>query len=284
MGTISLLSGLFSPGLFSRVMKSSLVIASLLLSSVVSAAGFSAASTCNPLAVETCGLPFPSDVFRNTVGHYNFANSILDRRTSGLVRTVLPAQVQFPASFSPANIFNDSSGFSALGPVAFELADWPLAAIPKNGDGVLHVYNMRTGERVPMVVSLSEAAQPQRDLREARPVIIAWPRSRLEFGEKYLAVLFKSTLNDGYFSASGIELFTPSEGVQKALDRTAGWVLNYVYGSPLNAMDAIGIDKSDVLSFTWFTVRDESEVVEPMQHMISTALAYPNYIRNLPDR
>ncbi|HBO95254.1 MAG TPA: hypothetical protein DD667_18370 [Gammaproteobacteria bacterium] len=252
-----------------------------LASSTGLSAGLSPASTCNPLAVETCGLPFPSDVFRNTVGRYNFSNSILDRRTSGLVRTLLPAQIQFPASFQPANIFNDSTGFSALGPVLFELNDWPLTDIPKDGEGYLHVYNLRTGERVPMVVSLSDAAQPERDFRESRPVIIGWPRSRFEFGEKYIAVLFKSTLNSGYYSSSDVELFTPSEGVQKALDRNAGWLLNYVYGTPLNAMDDIGIDKSDVLSFTWFTVRQEREVLEPMQQMIATALAYPNYMRNL---
>ena len=49
------------------------------LLSSVQAAGLSPASKCNPLAQDTCGLPFPSDVFRNTVGRYNFADSILDR-------------------------------------------------------------------------------------------------------------------------------------------------------------------------------------------------------------
>lgn len=253
----------------------------LLASSLAWAAGISPASTCNPLAVETCGLPFPSDVFRNTTGRYNFADSIIDRRTSGVVRTLLPARTQFPASFQPARIFNDSTGFSALGPILFELNDWPLTDIPSDGEGYMHVYNLRTGERVPMVVSLSEAAQPQRDFRESRPVIIGWPRSRLEFGEKYIAVLYKAGLNSGYYSSTGVELFTPSEGVQKALSGNAGWMLNYVYGTPLNALDRIGVDRSDVLSFTWFTVRKESEVVDPMVKMIGAALAYPNYIRNL---
>ena len=270
-----------SGNLLNWMAKSCSMLGIVLASSVTVAAGISPASSCNPLAVETCGLPFPSDVFRNTVGRYNFSDAILDKRTSGNVRTLLPARIQFPASFQPSKIFNDSTGFSALGPVLFELNDWPLSDIPKDGEGYLHVYNMSTGARVPMVVSLSDAAQPERDLRETRPVIIGWPRSRLEFGEKYIAVLYKSRLNAGFYSNSGVELFTPSEGVQKALADNAGWLLNYVYGTPISAMESIGVDKNDVLSFTWFTVRKESEVVDPMVSMVNAALAYPNYIRNL---
>ncbi|MEE2732399.1 MAG: hypothetical protein VYA55_16380 [Pseudomonadota bacterium] len=289
MGTISLLGGVIKQVLLCRSHRSTPSIRGILVAALgilfspatVLAAGLSPVSTCNPLAVETCGLPFPSDLFRNTVGRYNFADSILDRRTSGLVRTLLPAQAQFPAAFRPSQIFNDSSGFSALGPVMFELNDWPLTDIPGDGEGYLHVYNLATGERVPMVVSLSGAAQPERDLRESRPVIIGWPRTRFDFGEKYIAVLFKPALNDGVYSSSNVELFAASEGVQKALNRNAGWLLNYVYNTPLNAMEDLGIDKSDVLSFTWFTVRREAEVVEPMQQMVASALAYPNYLRNL---
>jgi pimeloyl-ACP methyl ester carboxylesterase len=249
----------------------------LLISSLSSAAGFSPASSCNPLAQETCGLPFPSDVFRNNFGRYNFSDTIFDKRTSGMVRTLLPARTQYPSSFQPSKIFNDSTGFSALGPVLFELNDWPFSDIPKDGEGFLHVYNMATGERVPMIVSLSDAAQPQRDFRESRPVIIGWPRSRFEFGEKYVAVLLKSGLNNA-FNSGGVEVFTPTEGVRKALEGSAGWVLNYVYGAPLKAISDIGIDNNDVLSFTWFTVRKESEVVEPVLGMVNKALAYPNYV------
>ena len=250
------------------------------LLSSVQAAGLSPASKCNPLAQDTCGLPFPSDVFRNTVGRYNFADSILDRRTGGLVRALLPAQAQFPSTFHPSKIFNDSTGFSALGPILFELNEWPFQDIPEDGEGVMHVYNRDTGERVPMIVSLSTAAQPERDFREPRPVIIAWPRTRLEFSEKYIAVLFKQPFNDAA-AVNGQEIFVASEGVQKALAGNAGWLLNYVYKPVLADMDDLGISRDNVLSFTWFTVRKENEVVEPMQQMIQTALQRPNYIRDL---
>lgn len=255
-------------------------LCSFMLMQATHAGGISPASSCNPLAQDTCGLPFPSDVFRNTVGRYNFSDSILDKRTSGSVRTLLPARAQFPSTFHPSQVFNNSTGFSALGPILFELNEWPFHDIPKDGEGHLHVYNRSTGERVPMVVSLSTAAQPQRDFREPRPVIIAWPRSRLEFGEKYIAVLFKEPFNAAP-EVNGQEIFAATEGVQKALAGQAGWVLNYVYNPVLSDMDGLGIARDNVLSFTWFTVRKESEVVDPMRKMIQIALQRPNYIRDL---
>ena len=242
--------------------------------------GFSAASTCNPMAEETCGLPFPSDVFRTTLGRYGFSDRILDRRASGPVRVLLPARAQFPNSFQPSEIFNNSTGFSALGPILFELNEFPFHEIPRDGEGHLHVYKRSTGERVPMIVSLSKAAQPKRDLRDDNPVIIAWPETRLEFGEKYIAVLFKEPFND-VPEANGQEIFQPTEGVTEALALDAGWVLNYVYEPVVADLQALGIDNDDILSFTWFTVRRKSEVVEPMQKMVAAALDGINYVRDL---
>lgn len=243
-------------------------------------AGLSAVSTCNPLSIDTCGLPFPSDVFRTTGGHYNFSDVILDKRKSGMVRPLASARAQFPNSFQPSRIFNRSSGFSALGPVLFELSEWPFTDIPKDGEGVLHVYNMRTGERVPMIVSLSEAAQAKLTPGRGRPVVSAWPQTRFEFGERYIAVLFQSGFSD-VAGLNGDTLFHPGPGVEKALAGEAGWLLSYAYKAPLNSLQELGIPHEDILSFTWFTVRDEEEVVQPMQEMVATALEYPNYATDL---
>ncbi|MGC1508724.1 hypothetical protein [Ketobacter sp.] len=244
------------------------------------AAGFSAASRCNPIAVDTCALPFPSDVFRNTVGRYNYSNTILDRRTTGSVRQLAPARLQFPSSFMPSEILNRSTGFSALGPVLFELNEWPFTDIPEDGEGVLHVYNMKTGERVPMIVSLNKAAQAKLSPGRGRPVVSAWPRTRFEFGERYIAVLFQSGFND-VVGLNGNDLFQPTEGVTKALNGEAGWILNYTYTAPVNSLRELGIPFDNILSFTWFTVKDEEEVTQPMQDMVATALEYPNYATEL---
>ncbi len=231
-----------------------------------------AADDCNPLAVDTCGLPFPSDVFRNTyTTGYGFKDRILDNRVSGPVRSLLSMRLQFPDGFSPSKLFNKSSGFSALGPVLFELGDWPVAEIPSDGEGYLHVYNINTGERVPMIVSLSKGAKAEDSIREGRPVIVGWPVTRFEFGERYLAVLLKDQLNadDGTVQ----ELFTPTAGVTNALNKNAGFRRNLAYQDPLEAIDALGIPHEDILSFTWFTVRKESEVVQPMLDMVEKSLA-----------
>ena len=256
---------------------------------------YGVANDCSPLAVDTCALPFPSDVFRTanwldetTQGDpflqfrgYKFGNAITDTRTSGVIR-ILENMVrsQFPVAFQPAKIFNKSSGFSPLGPVLFELEYWPYADLPENGDGYLHVYNISTGERVPMLVSLSEAAKGD-GLRVGRPVIEAWPVTRFEFGEKYVAVLFKDRFNAD--EGSGQDVFKPTEGVLKALydDLPNRPVLRQLYQEPMAALTALEIDRDNVLSFTWFTVRQEAEVVQPMLEMIETAKSYGSSVSNL---
>ncbi|MCG8312930.1 MAG: hypothetical protein MI976_06910 [Pseudomonadales bacterium] len=243
----------------------------------VFAAGISPASKCNPLAVDTCALPFPSDVFRNLGGTYNYSDRILDRRTSGNVRTLLPARNQFPKGFLPSKVLNRSTGFSPLGPVLFELNNWPIEKLPEDGEGFLHVYDIDTGERVPMRVSLSEVAQPESGLREPRPVVIGWPRSRFDYGKRYVAILYKAGFNQMFGDPNG-EFFSPSNGVSKALNNEAGWLLTPAYRPVLNFIDNQEIDRSDVLSFTWFTVKNESEVLQPMKNMVMAALDSPHFV------
>ena len=81
----------------------------------VQAGGISVASICNPVAENACGLPFPSDLFRNLGGTYNFSNLILDRTVNGPTHQLWPVASQFPAGFEPAKIFNNSNGFSGSG-------------------------------------------------------------------------------------------------------------------------------------------------------------------------
>lgn len=233
----------------------------LLSSTSLMAAGLSVASTCNPVAQKACALPFPSDLFRNTVGTYNYSDTILDREVSGISRQYLTIRSQYPDSFAPSKIINPSSGFSALGPVLFELPAFPAHSIPADGEGHLLVIDMDSDERIPMVVSLSSAAQPQRDFREARPVVIAWPRTRFDFGHRYIAVLLKSPFG-----------FEPSAGMQKVLDGKAGIWVNNAYRNALTVLERNGIGRDEVLSLTWFSVRREAEVITPMQTMLQQAM------------
>ena len=239
------------------------------------AAGLSVASKCNPVAQKACALPFPSDLFRNTVGKYNYSDTILDRDVNGITRQYLTIRSQYPDSFSPSKIINGSSGFSALGPVLFELAAFPTHEIPADGAGHLLVIDMESDEQVPMVVSLSRAAQPQRDFREARPVIIGWPRTRFEFGHRYIAVLLKAPFDQAVGNST---TFVPSAGMQRVLDGKAGIWVNNAYKAPLAVMERNGIQRSDVLALTWFTVRTEAEVTTPIKTMIQQAMEVPSIL------
>jgi len=238
----------------------------------VQAAGISIASTCNPVAQSACGLPFPSDLFRNTAGKLNYSNKIFDRRISGPVHTEFPVATQLPANFTAATIFNQSSGFSALGPVAFELPAFPVNEIPGDGCGVLIVIDRTTLEEIPMRVSLSKVANPQRELRDRSPVVIAWPRSRFEFGREYIAVLLRDTLRTDDL----IQPFmSPSTGMQRVLDGTANYFVQNAYNPVLEKIDQKGILRSNILAVTYFTVRPEAEVIEPLRQMVAQATRQP---------
>lgn len=239
------------------------------LPGLASAAGISVASTCNPVAQKACALPFPSDLFRNLTGTYNYSDNILDRDVNGVTRQYLTIKSQYPESFRPSRIFNNSGGFSALGPVLFELPAFPAHDIPVDGEGHLLVIDMETDDRIPMVVSLSRVAQPKRDFREARPVIIGWPRSRFEFGHQYIAVLLKQPFDQGIGNTT---TFVPSAGMQRVLEGRAGFAINYAYKNALQVLDRNGIERTDVLSLTWFTVRSEDSVTSPLRSMVQKAL------------
>lgn len=258
-----------------------IVLLGAFFSSQVGASGISIASSCNPVAQSACGLPFPSDLFRNTAGKLNYSNQIMDRRTTGKVHGTLPVATQFPAQFNPATILNESRGFSALGPVAFELPAFPQNEIPDDGAGILTVFEIESLKEVPMHVSLSKVANPQRELREKSPVIIAWPRSRFDFEKRYVAVLLRNHLVSTDLALPQMQ---PSEGMQKVLNGKASYFLQSAYNPILEAVQRKGIVLSDILSLTYFTVRPESEVVSPLQQMIARAMLQPQAIYDIKKR
>lgn len=253
-----------------------------LLSVSAQAGGLSVASSCNPVAQSACGLPFPSDLFRNTAGKLNYSDKILDKQTSGYVHDDFTVASQLPDNFLPSQVLNSSHGFSALGPVAFELSDFPIDPIPEDGEGVLVVFDRDTLQEVPMIVSLSKIANPQRELREKRAVIIAWPRSRFSFGERYIAVLLRTQLHT---LVNGIsQPLSPSEGMSKVLNDDASYFVQGAYDPVLEIIEQKGIASSDILSVTYFTVRPEDEVVSPIQSMVTQAISQPLAVTDIKKR
>lgn len=235
------------------------------------AAGISIVSKCNPVAVQTCGLPFPSDLFRNTAGKLNFSDKVWDRTVDGDTHELLPLSIQYPENFQPAKVFNGSSGFSPLGPILFELPDFPIQELMVPTEEFLVVFNRDTMQKVPMVVSMSKVANPTRDFRQPKPVVIAYPRSRLDFGGRYIAVLLKNGLNS--FSPEGYSAMEPTTTMQSVLNGDATWLLQWAYDPVLKKINQLGIAKSDILSATFFTVKKEKEVTDPLLGMVAQATA-----------
>jgi len=250
--------------------------------SLLSMAAFSSvATTCNPVAEITCGLPFPSDLFADTDGTLNYSDNIFDKKVGESTRTDFTVRSQFSSNFKPSVIFNNSKGFSALGPVLFELPGWPAEEIHPTGEEQLVVFNRDTGAIVPMLVSLSKVANPEREFRQKSPVVIAWPRSRFEFDGQYVAVLLRNQLHTQ--NSGGEERFEPNAIMQRVLDGTRVWFdrVEPAYRPVLAFVNDMGVETDNILSMTYFTVRSESEVTTPVTLMIQKALSQTGYVNNL---
>jgi len=228
------------------------------------------ASNCNPVAVKTCGLPFPSDLFMDQqTRRLHFDDAIIDRDITGPIRQSNTLLSQMDPSFSPAKIFNGSTGFSAAGPVLFELPSAPVTTLPKDGGDVAQVFDLDTGARIDIIAELAMAARTPLDATKASSVISIWPRSRFEFGHRYVAVL-TTALKAGTATTSTDYVRSTGMGVALGLvapQTDADTRLVNAYSDPLGVLQLNGIAAEQVLSATFFTIRTEQEVTGPLLHM-----------------
>ncbi|MEZ5170842.1 MAG: hypothetical protein R3A49_08875 [Acidimicrobiia bacterium] len=212
---------------------------------------------CNPLGAgdpsvpggPSCAVPWPSDLFRTAAGVLDIPDSLID-----------PATVaEYPATMTPSAIMNGADGFPALSPVLFE-TDQPIdpAGVPADGGNALVIYDLGTGERVPVIVDLD----PDAAKRGAPDTIIrAWPRTRFEFGHHYVAALTTAL-------PSAADPFIRTPGVDEALGGT-GTPLGDRFDGLLGPVDA-EFTRDDILSVTDFTIRSEADAVGDLDAMVAT--------------
>lgn len=145
------------------------------------AGGSSFRSPCTQASMRSCALPYPSDEFTE-----------VDRSSATGRRVVVPDGVLPPAihdALGPGagvqDAFDGADGFSAVGPVMFELdrAVDP-ATLPADGGEVVRAYDTATGERVPVRAEVTLDA-----LRQGAPgtIVAAWPQVRWKYGHTYVA-------------------------------------------------------------------------------------------------
>lgn len=253
----------------------------LLISANLTTVGWSAtvAGDCNPVKVKTCALPFPSDLFteENNLSPTGKHIVIPDRVFELFANETPQNPVPIDSALRPSAIYETSSGYSAAIPVLFEL-DRPVDenTLATDGGRQLQVYEIGgDGQPVPIEVGLMEPARTK-GVARMDTVIEAWPRSRWKFGSQYVAVLTRAIT-----PAQG-DAFERSPGIESLLnepDSTLGRAHATALATLLPALENQGLSKDDILSLTFFTVRDEAEVITPLARMVQKVYNEPHEFR-----
>ena len=216
--------------------------------------------TCAASAMRSCALPYPTDEF--TVPDATTATG----RRIDIPDAVLPAGIRdaLGPGATVADVASGADGFSAVGPVMFEL-DRPVdpASLPADGGDVVKVYDLGTGRPVPIRAELSLDA-----IRQGAPdtIVAAWPQVRWEYGHTYVA-----------------RLRTGLRAVVGDLVRAPGVVRPGAHLASVRAdLAAVEGDHwSDVVQATRFTVRSRANAAAPLRAMAAIARVQDHPVRNL---
>jgi len=136
---------------------------------------------CTAAAVRSCALPYPSDEFTRP-----------DPSTPTGLRVAVPEGVvpdrlqrQLGPGLDVTGVFAGADGFSALGPVVFELdRAVRVLDIPVDGGDVVAVFDQATGARVPVRIRHGADGIVRGGVS---PVVSAWPALRWTPGRTYVA-------------------------------------------------------------------------------------------------
>ena len=220
----------------------------------------STARTCMPAAVRSCALPYPSDQL-----------TVEDRSTPTGRRVSLPRDL-IPAAAQDAlgpgakldDVQADADGFSAVGPVIFEL-DRPVdpASLPVDGGDVVRAFDVADGDPVDLRVELSFDSVLRGG---AGTIVMAWPMTRWEPGHTYVA-----RLADGLTSPTG----PPAR--PDGMDGPAGSFIASV-SEDLSRIE--GDRWPTTVAATRFTVRSTSSATGDLEAMVATARRADHPVRN----
>ncbi len=217
---------------------------------------------CTAAVVRSCALPYPSDEFSEPD-----TASATGRRLvapDGIVEQKILDRMGPGASLDDA--FENADGFSAVSPVIFEM---PIpvrpSSVPEDGGDILAVYDVATGERVPMRVGV-----PADAARHGGPdtIVMAWPRVRFEYGHTYVA-----RIASGLRSHTG-EAVPRATGMTRLSDERISSLRD-----DLARVDTVPWD--DVVSATRFTVRSQGNATHELDTMAAATRALDHQIRNL---
>lgn len=214
---------------------------------------------CVAAAIRSCALPFPSDEL-----------TVADSTTATGRRVHIPDGIVPADGIAPlgpgarlADVEDGADGFSAVGPVFFELdRSVDPASLPADGGKVLRVYDTASGRAFPIRAEVSVDA-----IRQGRPntIVAAWPKVRWEPGHTYVARL-RGGLTSQFgppARATGMDRGTAMTSIRADLRRFEGdhW--------------------ADTLSATRFTVRSAASATARFDALVAVAAAADHPIRNV---
>lgn len=230
------------------------------------------ADRCNPLRHDYCAMPYPSNFYAyddpsSATGKRLYApDDFIDDKT----------YAKYGENLRPSRVMQELTGYSALTAILFEIPrKYDKSTLPITGGETLKIYNRETGEALDFFVEPMLLAN-QQDKNSHYIIIQAYPRGRWPYGDRVIAVLTNN------LTQNGGEVVQPSPGVVRAIyDPESN------YKESLGFIEAQGIEKEEVVSFTEFQVRDYASVANPMQLMMDkvaadehpirvTSISYPN--------
>lgn len=228
---------------------------------------------CNPIAVKTCAMPVPSDIY--ALEDSSSPTGMRLFYPDGIARQELLSVL--PSSLMPDRVINGSTGYSAATSVSFELPQAPnLLTLPIDGGESVVAFNLKTGERVPVRAQISEYARSKR-VSEPSQIIEIYPRARWSFGERHVVFVTK-TLK----AADGKDL-APSSGFLQAISQD-GSPLSEYYEPIIQFIETKGYSRHELLSATFFTIRDEHEVTDGLARLSAHVYQQEHPLRNLKIR
>lgn len=222
---------------------------------------------CAVAAARSCALPFPSDEF-----------TVADPTTPTGRRVEIPDEL-FPASVlrmlgpgtTPSQAAQGADGFSAVTPIMFEFAEPVLpASLPADGGDVLAVFDLTTGERVPI-----RAEVPVEVIRHGAPdtIVSAWPLTRFEFGHTYIA-----RISDALRTHTGAPA-PAAAGLARGSDPHVASLRDDLRRVEGDRWDGDAWDS--VRSATRFTVRSESNATSELDLMVQVVRSTDHPLRGV---
>jgi len=234
-----------------------------------------AAQICNPLAVNTCAAPFPSDLWTQTDAASPTGVSV--NFTNSLISANAVSEMPVRDGLTPEAIFKGASGWSAAGSVVFEFDEQPLAeSLPARGGNAVVAWDL--DDQRPIALNTWAVHNTPIGARDPDTHgIEVYPQTRWPYGHRILVAVTKSLAIPGQqrdFSA-----------LSGASAQTSGSAQQTAYLQDLNVGIAqAGLDPSQLWSATLFTVRDRQETIGPMLQKVQWSYEQPHPIRDLSVR